>query len=253
MIDTHAHIYLPQFKESILEVLERAVQVGITDIVLPAIHEVSWEEMNSLPQVNAIRFHKLFGIHPCDVDKDISTYEKLIRKYAELDDTKGIGETGLDYYWSKERIEQQKKSLNLHCELAKELGKPIVLHNRESTDDLLQIVEKQQDGRLTGVWHCFNGSIDEGKRAIDLGLKLGLGGVITFKNGGMDKVIPHLPLNAFILETDSPYLAPTPFRGKQNEPSFITKVAEKLAELHALFLDDVVETTSTTAKTLFNL
>lgn len=253
MIDTHAHIYLPQFSKNIHEVLDRAEKVGVSAILLPGIQEVSWDQMNALPKHSSVALYKMFGIHPCDVDESIKHYEDLLFKYISRDDVIGIGETGLDYYWSLERVLQQKESLKVHCKIAKELDKPIVLHNRESTTDLLDIIEHEQDGRLRGVWHCFTGTLEEGKRALDLGLKLGIGGVVTFKNSGVDKTIKELPLSSFMLETDSPYLAPVPYRGKPNEPSYLPLIANKLAELFEVDVQTIVDSTNLQAKALFNI
>ena len=141
----------------------------------------------------------------------------------------------------------------MHCRIAKETGKPIVLHNRESTSDLLDLIEEEQDGSLTGVWHCFTGSEDEGKRALDLGLYLGVGGVSTFKNAGVNKTVAKMPMEKLILETDAPYLAPVPHRGKRNEPSFIKNIVENLAELKNLPLEEIAEKTTRNAFELFGL
>lgn len=168
-------------------------------------------------------------------------------------DIYGVGETGLDYYWSTEYVDQQKASLHIHCRVAKLVNKPIILHNRESTDDLLSIIETEQNGNLTGIWHCFNGTVEEGKRAIDLGLHLGIGGVVTFKNGGVDKTVRELPLDKMVLETDAPYLSPTPKRGKRNEPAFIEFTAKKLADIFDQSVKAICDKTSETAKNLFKI
>lgn len=252
MIDTHSHIYLPDFSEDIAEVLDRATNAGVTDILMPAIDFGSLEQMKDLKHPT-IRFHKMAGLHPCDVQELSDDFESSLLHWSMQDEIIGIGETGLDYYWSTEFISQQKESLHIHCKIAKEVDKPIVLHNRESTDDLLGIIEQEQNGSLRGVWHCFNGSIEEGKRAIDLGLHLGIGGVVTFKNGGVDKTVAHLPLNKMILETDAPYLTPTPHRGKRNEPAFMQFTAQRLADILELSLDEVATKTSTTARSLFKI
>ena len=147
----------------------------------------------------------------------------------------------------------QKKSLHIHFRIARETGKPIILHNRESTNDLLDTMETEQDGRVKGIWHCFNGTVEEGKRAFDLGFLLGIGGVITFKNGGVDKTVAQFPLDKMILETDAPYLSPTPMRGKRNEPAFIKFTAPKLADIFAVGLEEVAERTSNVARELFRV
>lgn len=254
MIDTHAHIYLPQFESDIQDVLERAFQVNITDILLPAIDFASENQMDSLIQSNQqsnVRLHRMAGIHPCDVKPDLD--ENSLLKWCERPDVVAIGESGLDYYWSTEFVKEQKYSLHLHCTISKQLNKPIVLHNRESTTDMLDIIEQEQDGSLNGVWHCFNGTVEEGKRAIDLGLHLGIGGVVTFKNGGVDKTVSHLPLEKMILETDSPFLAPVPHRGKRNEPAYTNLVGVKLSEIFGIPLVDIDRITSQNARSLFKI
>ncbi len=254
MIDTHAHLYLPEFKNDLQEVLERAVQANITDILLPAIDFASEVQMDSLIRATSnstVRLHRMAGIHPCDVRADLN--ERALILWCERPDVIAIGESGLDYYWSTEFVSEQKKALHLHCSIAKQMNKPLVLHNRESTQDLLDIIEREQDGRLNGVWHCFNGTIDEGKRAIDLGLLLGIGGVVTFKNGGVGTTVSQLPLEKLILETDAPYLAPVPHRGKRNEPAFTSLAGIKLSELFGLPLVEIDRITSENARSLFKL
>ena len=252
MIDTHCHLYLPHFRDDLDDVLKRASSENITDICLPANGFESLSQMDKLHH-DAIRFHKMAGLHPCEFNEGMMLNEKRLWEECSKDTFVAVGETGLDYYWSKDFILKQKRSLHLHCEISKSTKKPIVLHNRDATNDLLDIIETEQDGSLFGVWHCFTGSVDEGKRAIDLGLMLGIGGVVTFKNGGVDKSVAELPLQSMILETDSPYLAPAPYRGKRNEPSFTALVARKLAEIFDLDLSEIDSITTNNAKRLFRI
>lgn len=252
MIDSHSHIYLPDFTTDFEEIMLRARNAGITSILMPAIDYTSLQQMDKLND-EQIRFYKMVGIHPTDVSTISKNYEEELYNYANSNDIFGIGETGLDYYWSTEKVKEQKISLKAHFNVAKALNKPIVLHNRNSTEDLLNMVEEAQDGTLSGVWHCFNGTLDEGKRAIDLGLHLGIGGVVTFKNAGVDKTVHQLPLNKMILETDAPYLSPTPKRGKRNEPAFMKYTAQKLADLFEINLEELDAITTETTKKLFNL
>ena len=252
MIDTHSHIYVEQFDEDREEVFARAVEAGVEAIFMPGIDfdSISAMENQSYPGID---FYKMAGIHPCDVTTVENDFKEKLLSYCSRDDFYGVGETGLDYYWSTENVDEQKKSLHIHFEVAKEVQKPIILHNRESTDDILDMMEEAQDGSLTGIWHCFNGSVDEGKRAIDLGFHLGIGGVVTFKNGGVDKTVVLLPLDKMVLETDAPYLPPTPNRGKRNEPAFMKFTAQKLADLFEMPLADLIEKTNKTAKELFGI
>ena len=252
MIDTHSHIYLKDFDEDREEVYKRAVEAGINSILMPAIDFGSLKQMDSL-SFDGIEFHKMAGLHPCDVEELEDGFEQKLLEPCSNEDIIGVGETGLDYYWSKDHITEQKLSLHAHCRVAKKVNKPIILHNRESTDDLLHIIEQEQDGSLKGIWHCFNGTVEEGKRAIDMGLHLGIGGVVTFKNGGVDKTVAELPLEKMVLETDAPYLSPTPKRGKRNEPAFMKFTAEKLSDIFEISVKEVVAQTSQTAKALFKL
>nr|WP_240894718.1 TatD family hydrolase [Fodinibius halophilus] len=232
--------------------MDRAGEAGIDHIFMPAINFESVPKMDAFEYTD-IAFHKMAGIHPTDINKGTFATEEELYEYCSRDNIVGVGETGLDYYWSDEYKSGQKKSLRIHCEVAKQLNKPIVLHNRDSTEDLLDIIEEQQDGELTGVWHSFTGSVDEGKRAIDLGLMLGIGGIFTFKNAGVDKAVAELPLQKMILETDAPYLAPDPKRGKRNEPAFVKYTAQRLAEVMDCSLGEVVSVTDETALDLFNI
>ncbi|HYX05329.1 MAG TPA: TatD family hydrolase [Bacteroidales bacterium] len=252
MIDTHCHIFLEQFEEDLDEVLNRAADAGVKKIFMPAIDFSSLDQMNGITH-DSIELYKMAGLHPCDIEGDSGDLEIKLLEYCSSDDIAAVGETGLDYYWSTDYKKQQKESLNIHCEVAKDTGKPIILHNRESTEDMLGIIEEHQDGRLTGIWHCFNGSVDEGEKAINLGLHLGIGGILTFKNAGVDKTVAKLPIEKMVLETDAPYLAPSPKRGKRNEPAFIRYTAQKLAEVMGMDFDEVDEITTQNALNLFNV
>ena len=252
LTDTHCHLYLKHFKKDLDDVLKRSVEAGVRHIFLPAI---DWKSIDQMDELNhpEITFYKMAGIHPSSVEKEWPVSEQKLMELCSNDDFVAVGETGLDYYWSTDFVDEQKKSLHLHCEIAKDTGKPIVLHNRDSTSDLLDIIEQQQNGSLNGVWHCFNGTEEEGKRALGLGLYLGVGGVSTFKNAGVDKVVAQMPIDRLILETDAPYLAPAPYRGKRNEPSYIKLIAEKLAEIKGLTLGEIAEITSGNAFRLFDI
>jgi len=252
MIDTHSHIYLKDFDEDRKSALDRAKDVGIKSILMPAIDLGSLKQMDSI-EYNGIDFYKMAGLHPCDVEELADGFEKELLEICSKDEIIGVGETGLDYYWSTEFVTEQKLSLHAHCRIAKKVNKPIILHNRKSTKDLLHIIEQEQDGNLKGIWHCFNGTVEEGKRAIDMGLHLGIGGVVTFKNGGVDKTVTELPLDKMVLETDAPYLSPTPKRGKRNEPAFMKFTAQKLAEIFEMSEEEVVEKTTANAKSLFDI
>lgn len=250
LIDTHCHIYLEQFADDIDAVLDRAAGAGVKHIFMPAINLESLKQMELLSHPE-IKFHKMAGLHPTEINKGNAIEEETLYDFCSRPDFVAVGETGLDYYWSDEYKEEQQDSLHMHCRVAKKVQKPIILHNRESTADLLSIIEEEQDGSLTGIWHCFNGSVDEGKRAIDLGLYLGIGGVLTFKNAGVDETVAQLPLEKMVLETDAPYLAPEPDRGKRNEPAFVKNTAAHLAEVMQITLMELSNQTTDTAKKCF--
>lgn len=250
LTDSHCHLYLDKFTPDLDAVLQRAAEAGVKHIYLPAIDWDSLKTMDKLRHPD-ITFFKMAGIHPCDVRNNWPLDEKRLFELAESDDYVAVGESGLDYHWSKEFITEQKKSLVVHCKVAKAVDKPLIVHNRESTADLLDLVESEQDGSLKGIWHCFTGTLDEGKRALDLGLNLGVGGILTFKNAGIDKVVKQLPLERLLLETDAPFLAPEPKRGKRNEPSYILYTAEKLAVLMDTSVDEIARITTENATHLF--
>jgi len=252
LIDTHCHIYLEHFTDDIDEVLNRAAEAGVKHIFMPAINLDSLVQMDRLSHPD-IQFHKMAGLHPTELNEGNSIAEDELLTLCRRDDMVAVGETGLDYHWSDDYKKEQKASLRMHCRVAKEMQKPIILHNRSSTADLLNIIEEEQEGTLQGIWHCFNGSVVEGKRAIDLGLHLGIGGVLTFKNAGVDKSVAKLPLDKMMLETDAPYLAPEPNRGKRNEPAFVKHTAEHLAEVMNIPFNKIAEHTSQAALRFFKI
>lgn len=252
LIDTHCHIYLQQFEDDIEAVLDRATKVEVKHIFMPAISPDSLPKMDSLSHPE-IQFHKMAGLHPTEINEGKSLSEGELLALCDQEDIIAVGETGLDYYWSQDYKQKQAESLRMHCQIAKHLKKPVILHNRESTGDLLKIIEEEQNGALQGIWHCFNGSEAEGRRAIDLGLHLGVGGVLTFKNAGVDETVARLPLDKMMLETDAPYLAPEPKRGERNEPAFVWHTAIRLSEVMNMPFDKVAEHTSQTALKFFGI
>lgn len=252
LIDTHCHIYLEQFADDREGVLQRASEAGLQHIFMPAINLDSLEQMETLSHPD-IEFHKMAGLHPTELNEGNSISEEKLFELCSGDEIVAVGETGLDYHWSDDFKKEQQASLHMHCRVAKEVNKPIILHNRSSTSDLLNIIDEEQDGSLQGIWHCFNGSVEEGNRAIDLGLYLGIGGVLTFKNAGVDESVTQLPLGKMVLETDAPYLAPEPNRGKRNEPSFVKYTARHLAKVMEIPFSEVENSTANTALQLFDI
>jgi TatD DNase family protein len=253
MIDSHAHIYLDKFKNDISEIIERASESGIDKILMPNIDHTSIDAMLEVEARFPQNSKSMIGLHPCsvgsDFEKELYHVENWISKHPFI----AIGEIGTDLYWEKKYFEHQKEAFNIQCELAIEHDLPIVIHCRDSIDETIELVRPFSDEGLKGVFHCFTGSEKQAKSIVDLGFKLGIGGVLTFKNSDLRNSIRKIDPKNFLLETDSPYLAPVPKRGKRNEPSYVRFVAEELAEVLNLELEDLDKETVNNTKTLFNL
>ena len=247
MIDTHAHIYLEHFEEDLDEVIKRARETGVKKILLPNIDSTSIESMLKLEEKYPDLCYPMMGLHPCSVKKELKLVEDWFSKRSFL----AVGEMGTDLYWDKTFWEQQKEAFHFQCELALKYDLPIVIHCRETIDKTIDLVRQYEGKGLKGVFHCFTGSIEQGKQITDQGFYLGLGGVSTFKNGGMDQVIPHLDRSKIILETDSPYLTPTPHRGKRNEPAYVSLVADKVSEYLNMSKEELDTLTTANANALF--
>lgn len=253
MIDTHAHIYASEFDEDREQVVQRALAQGIDTILLPNIDLESIEPMLATEAQFPEVCRSMMGLHPCYVDGNIEETLKTIRAWFDKRDFIAVGEIGIDLYWDKTYRHEQEMAFTTQLNWAKEMNLPVVIHTRDSIQETLALLEKEQDGSLRGVFHCFGGSVEEAKAINELGFHLGLGGVSTFKNGGMDVVIPELDLNYLVLETDCPYLAPVPHRGKRNEPAYTQLVAERVAQLRNMSSDEVSLITTRNATLLFNL
>lgn len=250
LIDTHAHIYLPEFDGDREEIIKAAEAADIKEIYLPAIdsstHEMMLQTESLFPSCKS-----MMGLHPCSVKENFSEEIAIIKEYLANREFIGVGEIGLDFYWDTTFKEQQYKAFHRQIELALQHSLPIVIHSRNAIDECIDVVA-QYPG-LRGVFHCFSGNEAQAKKIMELNFFLGIGGVVTFKNSGLDKVIADLGLSSVILETDAPYLSPVPFRGKRNQPAYTKIVAEKIASLLNLSLDDVAGATSQNAKKLFSV
>ena len=252
-IDTHAHLYLEQFTEDIQEVLDKSKNSGVEKIFLPNINSDTIEAMNQLAFDNPDFCYPMIGLHPCYVKENYK--EELLRLEEELTNRTyfGIGETGIDLYWDVTHKKQQIEAFEFQIELAKQYQLPIIIHSRDCLDLTLDIIESNQNGHLTGIFHCFNGDKAQCKRAADMGFHMGLGGVITFKKANLGEMVSYAPQEYLLLETDSPYLSPTPHRGKRNESSFLPLVAMKVAEFRAQPVIGVRDYTTFNAEKLFKL
>ncbi|PMO44936.1 hydrolase TatD [Vibrio sp. 10N.222.52.B12] len=253
MIDTHAHIYASEFDNDRNEVVKRALEQGIDRILLPNIDLESIEPMLKTEAAYPEVCRSMMGLHPCYVDGNVEQTLEIIRGRFEKHNFIAVGEIGIDLYWDKTFRAEQEMAFVTQLNWAKEMDLPVVIHTRDSIEETLTLLRQEQDGRLRGVFHCFGGSVEEAQAINELGFHLGLGGVSTFKNGGMDKVIPHLDMNWVILETDCPYLAPVPHRGKRNEPAYTSLVAARVAELRGESLEAIDTRTTKNAEALFNL
>ncbi len=252
LIDTHAHIYASDFDEDRDECLQRARDIGINKILMPNIDSASIDIMME----SEMRYEEcisMMGLHPCSVKGDFQKELYIVEDWLSKREFVAVGEIGIDLYWGKTFKEQQLEAFKIQIDWAVERNVPIAIHARDSTEEVLKVLEEKKKPELRGVFHCFGGSLEEAKRIIDLDFKLGIGGVSTFKKGGLDLVLPDIELKHLILETDCPYLAPVPFRGKRNEPAYIQLVAERIALLKLTSMEEVSKETSSVAKELFNL
>ncbi|GMQ81372.1 MAG: TatD family hydrolase [Rhodothermia bacterium] len=255
LIDTHAHIYLEQFAEDLEDVIVRARNVGVEKIVMPAIDIPSIHQALELCN----RFQGLYAmaaIHPSETKSASEVDFDQVRSLCRNVNIVAIGESGLDYYWDRSFDETQQQFLRLHARLAISENLPLILHNREAADDIIRILreEKEQSEhpeKLGGIFHCFGGPSRVVSEILDLGFHFGIGGTLTFKNAGVPDAIKDIPIESIVLETDAPFLAPVPYRGKRNEPSHVRLVAERLAEVRGLTLEEVAEITTQNAKRLF--
>ena len=254
-IDTHSHLYSEQFDNDRITAINEAIALGIDTILLPNISSKYTNNLLKLCNQFPENCFPMMGLHPCDVSEENFDSE-MQHVEIELATNKyiAVGEIGLDLYWDKTKIEVQKRAFIHQIKLAKKYQIPIAIHVREAFDEAIEIVESLNDNTLRGVFHCFTGSIVQAERVIDLkDFYLGIGGVITFKNSGLDQTIKEISLKNLILETDSPYLAPVPFRGKRNESKYLTKIAEKIAEIKNMTIKEIAEITTTNAKKLFHI
>jgi len=253
MIDSHAHIYASEFDQDRDQVVHRALEQGVEKILMPNIDLDSIQPMLKTQAAYPQICHSMMGLHPCYVDSNVKQTLDIIHSWFDKHNFVAVGEIGIDLYWDKTYKAEQEMAFITQLNWAKEMKLPVVIHTRDSIEETLALLRKEQDGSLSGVFHCFGGSVEEAKAINDLGFHLGLGGVSTFKNGGMDKVIPHLDMNYVILETDCPYLAPVPHRGKRNEPAYVSLVAQRIADLTNQAVNNVIQKTNKNVKQLFLL
>jgi len=253
LIDTHSHIYSEAFDADIAEAIQRAKDANVGQILLPNIDSESIEPMLKLVNDYPDFCLPMMGLHPTSVKENYKDELAICEKWLKKENFIAIGEIGIDLYWDKTFLKEQQFVFEQQLKWAEDRNLPIVIHARESFSEIFEILESFKTKKLTGVFHSFTGNLEQANKAVEMGFLLGLNGILTFKKSGLDKVIKEIDTKYLILETDSPYLAPTPKRGKRNESAYLAFIAEKLAEIHNLDIDEVTEITSRNAQNLFKI
>ena len=248
-IDSHAHLFLDEFNEDRKEVIERSIHQGIQKMLLPNVDSSTLTNLRDTCQIAPKSLFPAIGLHPCSVKDNFKDELNVLSDALKKDKYYAIGEIGIDLYWDKTFFKEQIIALETQINWALELNLPVIFHCRESFDHVIEIASKYKN--LRGVFHAFTGSKIQAQKVINMGFYLGIGGIVTFKNSGLDKVVSEVPLEKIILETDSPYLAPVPFRGNRNEPSYLKYIAEKLSEISGKSLEEVAKITSSNSENLF--
>ncbi len=253
LIDTHTHLYSNKFKHDQAQMVERARNAGVKLALLPAIDRESHQAMLNFEAAYPDFCHAMIGVHPVSIKADFEDELALVEKELKRRPWIAIGEIGMDLYWDKTYRAQQEIAFLRQCEWALAYDLPIVIHARESIDELIRLLQGIRQPGLRGVFHCFGGTLRQAEAILDLGFYLGIGGVVTYKNGGLDQVLPYIDKTRILLETDAPYLAPIPYRGKRNETAYIALVAEKVAELWKISLAETADITRQNAMQLFDI
>jgi TatD DNase family protein len=251
LIDTHTHLYLKQFKDDIEDVISRAKNIGVHKFYLPSISSKYNKSMHDLEKKFPNDIYCMIGLHPCYVDDNFESEINFVKKHIKDYNYKAIGEIGIDLFHEKKYFNQQVIAFEEQIKLAIEYDLPIVIHARDSLDEIFRVLEKFKSEKLRGIFHCFTGNLDQANKIIDLNFYLGIGGVVTFKNGKISEFLNEVPIEKIVLETDSPYLAPVPYRGKRNESFYIELVAKKIAEVYDVELDYVSKVTDKNALDVF--
>lgn len=253
LIDTHTHMYLEEFDHDKTDVMERASKAGVTRILLPAIDSATHERLFKMEQDYAGIAMAMMGLHPCSVKENFQEELRMAEQLLSTRKFVAVGEIGLDFYWDLSFREQQYEAFRRQIEWALHYNVPISIHSREATDDCIGLVKEYQARGLKGVFHCFSGTANQAQQIVDLGFYLGVGGVLTFKNSGLDKAIKDIDPSHFVLETDAPYLAPVPYRDKRNEAGYLQFIIQKLADVKEMSVEEMAQITSHNAQKLFGL
>ena len=253
-VDTHTHLFSDAFDEDRAQVVQTAIDAGVSKLLLPNIDVQTIDAMHELENQFPQNCFSMMGLHPGSVTQNWEKDLEIVKKHLFSRKYIAVGEIGMDLYWDKTFMEEQKQAFKLQVEWAKELRIPIAIHARDAFDEIFEILDRINDENLTGVFHCFTGTKEQADHIQSYGgFKLGIGGVLTYKKAGLDEVLSQIDLKELILETDSPYLAPVPFRGKRNQSSYVLHIAEKLSEVYELPLSEIERQTTENAMELFNL
>lgn len=253
LTDTHTHLYSSQFDQDREDAIQKAIDLGISRFFIPAIDSESTDSMFSLEKQFPENIFLMMGLHPTSVKENYLEELAHVKKHLDKRNFFAIGEIGIDLYWDKTFLKQQQEAFKIQISWAKDKNLPIVIHCRDAFDEIFEVLEEVKDDKLFGIFHCFTGSLAQAEKAISYNMKLGIGGVITFKNGKIDKFINKIDLKHIVLETDSPYLAPTPYRGKRNESSYLINVAQKVSEIYQLPIKHIAKITTNNSKEVFGI
>ncbi|CAM1334149.1 TatD family hydrolase [Tenacibaculum aestuariivivum] len=251
--DTHTHLYSEEFDQDRNEMIQRAKDAGVSRFFIPAIDSSSTERMLDLEKKHPNEVFLMMGLHPTYVKENYKEELVHVKKWIDKRSFYAIGEIGIDLYWDKTFVTQQQEAFRTQIQWAKEKKLPIVIHCRDAFDEVFEVLEGEKGDDLFGIFHCFTGTLEQAKQAISYNMKLGIGGVATFKKGKIDKFLNEIDIKDIVLETDSPYLAPTPYRGKRNESAYITNVVDKLVDIYDLTFDEISEITTQNSKDIFSV
>lgn len=260
LTDTHTHIYSESFEEDQEAMMQRAISSGVERFFVPAIDSSYTESMYAIEEKYPENVFLMMGLHPTHVKENYKNElqhveEELEKRLGSNSDQKfyAVGEIGVDLYWDKTFLKEQREAFSYQIRLAKKYQLPIVIHCRDAFKEVFEVLESEKGNDLFGIFHCFTGTIEDAQKAIDYNMKLGIGGVVTFKNGKIDTFLREFSLDHIVLETDAPYLAPTPYRGKRNESSYLVKVVEKLSDIYEMPVEEIARITTNNSKTIFGV
>lgn len=251
--DTHTHLYLKEFDLDRDQVINKAIRANVTRLFLPAIDSSHTQSMLTLKRKFPKNIFLMAGLHPCYIGENYLDELKHVEKNIIENQCIAVGEIGIDLHWETKNLELQKEVFMQQIKLAKKYNLPIVIHSRKSYDEIFEVLELEGTKDLSGIFHCFTGTLEEANKIISMGMKLGIGGVVTFKNGMIDKFLDKIDLKHIVLETDSPYLAPSPNRGKRNESAFIINIAEKLTEIYQVSIENIINITTKNSIEVFKI